>query len=100
MNAMPQPATFPGTGLAATPYLEVVLVGAIVALCVIFAMLLWSVRSTIQRRQRVICPDRRRAAKVTFALGPAGNVVDVLACSLEPAGVRCAKTCLHAPMRA
>ena len=93
MNTIPSPARFPI--VPATPFIDMVLVASVVALCVIFALMVWSARSTMQRRQRLICPSRHRAARVLFALGPAGNATDVIACSLEPAGVHCPKDCLH-----
>jgi hypothetical protein len=96
MNPFP-PLTVPTEAIPVAAFADPIMLAAMIALVVVFAMLLWSARSALQRRERRVCPERLRPAKLRVAVGPAGNAIDVLRCSLVgPGPVTCSKACIAA----
>ena len=77
-----------------------ILVVTIVSLAALFALALWEIGRSGQRAVRLRCPVRLRRVRVLFGVGPHGEPVDVIRCSVfgrRP--VTCGKVCLH-PHRA
>jgi hypothetical protein len=94
MNPIP-PMRIPPEALPVGVYADPILLIAVAAIAFVFALMVWSAWSGRERRERRICPEQLRAAKIRVALDPIGRPVDVVRCSLLDRGpLTCSKACI------
>lgn len=101
MTAIPYDGVMPPLPLPADGYATLIMLLGIASAVVVFGMMLWAIRGTVRRRERINCPVQLRPARVLFALGPGYARRDIVRCSLfGRRRVTCGKVCLHTPTRA
>jgi hypothetical protein len=98
MTQMPGLGPLNGTGIVLDGHLRLMALLAIGTLLIMFAVLMWAIRSSQKRRRvPVRCPLDGRPAEVEFALGPDGTPEDVTWCSRHGRRLSaCDKRCLAA----
>jgi len=75
-------------------HVQIAIALTVLAFLVMYAVLLWRIRSASRKRVALRCPTRDEPATVTFRVADDETRIDVVACSL-PDHRDCDKRCLE-----
>jgi hypothetical protein len=93
MNPVP-PGVFPTGSYPVDGYLDLFMVGVLVAFAVVLGIIVWSVLYWNEEPARFVCPVRLRRVRAVFRLDDDGRRIDVLRCSVfRRTPITCGKPC-------